>query len=463
MSPGSRDPGHNLVRKYAPMQNQASIKSSDKLYFGREIVFRDCPEGWLVISVDTANWLVMKSDFQRCLLENFIGGKTVGEVVRSVKTEQQMVEFKALLAAIYAREFARTDDVPRPVLLEGYKMLNCYVTNACNLRCEHCFMRSDIKLKNELSVDEWKKVLLDFKDAGGENVTFTGGEPMMKIGFLDLVKYTYGIGLKVTVLSNGLLWDDYSIPNIAPYISEIQISIDGVDEESNAKVRGSGHFDKVCETVVAFANCGVRTSVATTFTLDNLSDNTAGLYKSMIQNIKARCNSPVFFKLSKKILEGRNTTYSDEQNKDFYQRIVEIENCVDPDAKYSNFMEGHTPNLVARNCGFGGPSIGADGEAYFCNRISEVESYGNVRSKSISELMQIGHKLHIDTSVDELIPCKHCHLRYICSGGCRIDECNFKGKLRNHEGALLQVKCSDENKACLERKLIESFCYTYKF
>ena len=144
-------------------------------------------------------------------------------------------------------------------------------------------------------------------------------------------------------------------------------------------------------------------------------------------------------------------------------RIMEIEHALDPDAKYNNFMEGHTPNLIERNCGFGGISIGADGEVYYCNRISEVDSYGNINGRPIKPFMEKGHQLHLQTSVDNLIPCRTCHLRFICCGGCRIDECNFHGKLQNHSGALLQVKCNDDQIRRMERKMIESYLFYYKF
>jgi len=445
------------------MYNQACIKSSNKLLFCREIVFRRKSKGWLVISVLTANWIVLQSDYQKYLLERLISGNTIGEIIPFVKTEHQLLEFKSLLATIYARDFARIDTVPMPTQLEGNKMLNCYVTNACNLRCKHCFMHSGTIMENELPIEEWKRIMHSFKSCGGVSVTFTGGEPMMKRGFPDLVKYTRNLGLNVTILSNGTLWDDESISDIAPYISEIQISIDGVDEQSNSKVRGSGHFDKVKNTIIAFANRGVKTSVATTFIFENLSGDTASQYKSMVSEIKSKCTYPIFFKLSKRILFGRNINYSEEQNQEYYQRIVEIENGVDSAAKYQNFMEGHTPNLVAANCGFGGLSISSNGEVFYCNRISEVESYGSVRGKDLAGFIEIGCELHRKTAVDVISPCKDCYLRYICSGGCRIDDCNFRGKLHSHKGPLLQVKCSDSFRENLEIKMMESFEYTYKF
>ena len=65
---------------------------------------------------------------------------------------------------------------------------------------------------------------------------------------------------------------------LAPYIKEIQISLDGVDEQSNAMVRGNGYFNKTLDSVILFANQGVRTSVATTFTFQNLQELNRRVY-----------------------------------------------------------------------------------------------------------------------------------------------------------------------------------------
>lgn len=445
------------------MKKSRSVNSNDKFHFMGDIVFEHFKEGWLVVSVQSANWLVLQSDFQKNILEQLIAGNTVGEIVALAKTENDIKQIKMLFAAIFARQFANTEENHNIKYLEGYKMLNCYLTNACNLRCEHCFMRSGIKLKDELSFDDWKHVLKEFRNEDGESVTFTGGEPLMNIYFEELVKFAYSIGLSVTVLTNGTLWTKEKIDSLSSYISEIQISIDGVDEHTNAIIRGGNHFEKVKNIVIYFANKGVRTSVATTFTFKNIEDDLSEKYKQFVLDIKEQCNYPVFFKLSKKILKGREVDYSESDNSKYYKYIFDIEQNLDKFAQYNNFMEGHIPNLVERNCGFGGISIAANGEVYFCNRISEVESYGNVRTQSIKQFIEKGRKLHLETSVDTLIPCKDCYLRYICNGGCRIDDCNFKGKLQNHKGELRQIKCNKEYIMRLEQKMIDSFLFYYKF
>ena len=179
-------------------------------------------------------------------------------------------------------------------------------------------MLSGNKLENELTLGAWMKVLTSFKENGGEFVTFSGGEPLMFKNFPQIISHAHDLGLKSTVLSNGLLWSDKLIHELAPFIDEIQFSLDGVDEETNSVVRGSGHFEKVVDTIVKFANAGVKTSVATTFTYDNLNENTQTRYKNLVDLIKEKTfGKDVFFKLSKKLLPGRNVNFTAEENEKY--------------------------------------------------------------------------------------------------------------------------------------------------
>lgn len=435
----------------------------DILFFPEEIVTEKIANDILVISVTTANWIVLKNEAQLSFLNKLRSGLTVGQVVEEIESEEEMASFKSLLAAIFARKFANVGVLPNKEYLEGYKMLNIYITNACNLRCKHCFMKSGIRLNSELNLEDWIGILSDFKTSGGENVTFSGGEPLMFKEFADVLKYAYSIGLKTTILSNGLLWTETLIEELAPFIDEIQFSIDGVNEETNAAVRGVGYFNIVVEVVVKFANLGVKTSVSTTFTPENLDDEIHFKYKELVRAIEDRTTNEVFFKLSKKLLPGRAVNISIEENEKYSNRMKEIEQYVNKNADYENFIVGHSPNLIAVNCGLGGISISADGSVYFCNRIYEVESYGNVLEHPLSYFMEKGKEIHEETSVDNVEPCSGCFLRYICDGGCRIDDFDFAGKLKGTMKPYRQVTCTDEKRHKLMKRMIDAFDYFYDF
>ena len=363
----------------------------DILHFPEEIVVEKINDFYLVIAVQTANWIVLYNSRQIDFLNMLRSGKCVGDVIETVDSEEAMGDLKIVLAAIFARKFAGVNGEVTKEYLEGYKMLNIYITNACNLKCKHCFMLSGKKLENELTLEDWMKVLTSFKENGGEFVTFSGGEPLMFKNFPQIISHAHDLGLKSTVLSNGLLWSGKLIHDLALFIDEIQFSLDGVDEETNSMVRGSGHFEKVVDTIVKFANAGVKTSVATTFTYDNLNENTQTRYKNLVDLIKEKTSGKdVFFKLSKKLLPGRDVHFKAEENEKYSAIIKDIEKHVDENADYENFLAGHTANLVAINCGLGGISVSSDGNVYFCNRINEMESFGNVTEKPMSFFMEKG-------------------------------------------------------------------------
>lgn len=445
--------------RYFMSKKSGSYQVGDIICFSGSIELIPYEDITLALSVDTGNWIVLYNDSQLRYFKRLLSRATVGEVYAEASQEDGLPDLKRVLSSIYARTLGQVGHSPVPKVVNAFKYLNVYLTNACNLHCVHCFMNAGTKLANELSIEKWKTVLWDFSQAGGEFVTFTGGEPTMYGGFEEVVTFAHHLGLNVTVLSNGLLWTEKQILRMKPYIDEIQFSIDGVTEQENAKVRGKNHFQKVVDTVCCFALADVRTSVATTFTWENLS--TADEYKRFVDSIKERVGDRVFFKLTKKILPGRGRVFSDEENRRYYEQIDAIERYVDSTAGYANFIEGHEPNVMIRNCGFGGLSISSNGNVYFCNRIHEVDCFGNVNHDKVADVLEKGKQVLNDTAVENVSPCKECHLRYICGGDCRIDYFNFKGHLKGWEKEYVQTRCTDEFKTRLMKKMVDSFTFYY--
>ena len=436
------------------------IGLGDVLHFPSDIQYLTFHDRVLAVAVVTANWLVLPSKQSKFYLENLRKGSSIGEVLNNISNPEEKQQFIKLLSAIMARQFAGINEVPKPKYVQGYRMLNIYLTNACNLRCPHCFMKAGKRLQDELNCEDWKRVLKDFRECGGETVTFTGGEPLMNPAFREIIETAYQEGLQITVLTNGILWTDELIDEMSPKLAEVQISIDGTDDASNAKIRAAGTFETLVNNVIRFSNNGVRTSVATTFTNDNI--DSAAQYAELINRINEATNKKVIFNLTKKILPGRETQYTDEENQQYERRIRQIEEQIDANAKFVNFMEGHRPNLAAENCGFGGVSISANGNVYFCNRVLEVCSQGNVKDMPLADFLRQGESAHHETDVNHVEPCRTCAIRYICGGGCRIDEYDFKGRDWKYRQLFKQEKCSGLNPHLL-RMMVDSFENNYMF
>ena len=169
-------------------------------------------------------------------------------------------------------------------------------------------------------------------------------------------------------------------------------------------------------------------------------------------------------KATKKVAKAEKEyeSVSKEQNKAYETRIQQLEDLLDENAKFENFMDGHRPNLVARNCGFGGLSISADGNVYFCNRVLEIVPQGNVKELGLRCFLEKGEQAHYETGVEHVTPCSTCAIRYICGGGCRIDEYDFKGKTWEKGQTLHQLKCRGMNEHMLDM-MVESYEHKYSF
>lgn len=61
----------------------------------------------------------------------------------------------------------------------------------CNQKCVHCYAAGQVHAEEqELSTDEWKKILDKCREVGIPQITFTGGEPTMRDDLIELIRYS---------------------------------------------------------------------------------------------------------------------------------------------------------------------------------------------------------------------------------------------------------------------------------
>lgn len=148
------------------------------------------------------------------------------------------------------RRASHDDGTPRPVVVWA-------VTQACNLRCVHCYASAGAEpAPGELSHDEGRALLGDLKDFGVPAVLFSGGEPLHRADTIDLIAYAQSLGLSCTLSTNGLLIDDAVADRLAAIgLKYVGISLDG-SEARHDKLRGQkGAF---AGTLAAIDRCRAR-------------------------------------------------------------------------------------------------------------------------------------------------------------------------------------------------------------
>ena len=105
------------------------------------------------------------------------------------------------------------------------------ITGRCNYKCKHCYMWAPDAKYGELSHEECISIIDSFAECGVYNISITGGEPMVRSDFWELIDRMCFHGLRVTAIySNGALVTDRFLDNLEKRNLKpvIDMSFDGV-------------------------------------------------------------------------------------------------------------------------------------------------------------------------------------------------------------------------------------------
>ena len=114
-------------------------------------------------------------------------------------------------------------------------------TNACNLRCKHCYQNAGPKpLPNELTFEEKLNVLNQLDEMEIPSIAFSGGEPTIHPDFIPIVKEASRRGIYTAVATNGLAFASESFTDKAlkAGLNYVEVSLDSTDPKVHDEFRG---------------------------------------------------------------------------------------------------------------------------------------------------------------------------------------------------------------------------------
>ena len=152
--------------------------------------------------------------------------------------------------------------VTRPQLLKAPFLVVWNFTNACNLRCKHCYQNAGERLTNELSTKEKIAVVNELADAGVVAIAFSGGEPLASPEFFDIAKTVRDKGLYVALATNGtMLTKDKARILRKIDVCYVEVSLDAASPELHDSFRGiSGSYARSLEGIRNCVEEGIFTS-----------------------------------------------------------------------------------------------------------------------------------------------------------------------------------------------------------
>ena len=164
---------------------EMEIDVNKKFHFPSEVVVKKYKNNNLIIYTEGVLWLVL-SDEEKEIYDFLEKGGSIAEALENFD-ENNVIN---VVSQIQAKQFEH------PIVREAdEKNIYIYLTNNCNEYCKHCYMYAgDIKIQ-ELPPETWMNILIEYKECGGQGVTFTGGEVTVYKGFKNVIKKAHELGL----------------------------------------------------------------------------------------------------------------------------------------------------------------------------------------------------------------------------------------------------------------------------
>ncbi len=126
------------------------------------------------------------------------------------------------------------------MLTDSYRRKHDYlrvsITDKCNLRCRYCMPPEGVELlphDQVLRNEEFVRLIGIFASMGIGKVRFTGGEPLIRKGFIDIVSLTRSShpALELCLTTNGILLGDYIDDLHRLEVKKLNISLDTISRE----------------------------------------------------------------------------------------------------------------------------------------------------------------------------------------------------------------------------------------
>jgi len=154
--------------------------------------------------------------------------------------------------------------------------LRLSVTDRCNLRCTYCMPSGGIKLidrKEILTFEEILKAAGILSEIGIRKIKITGGEPLVRIGIIDLIKQIKKIEkiTDISITTNGILLNEYLDELYKVPVQGINISLDTLDRQKYKEITRGGEINQVLSVISNSINIGIK-SVKINTVITNLLD-----------------------------------------------------------------------------------------------------------------------------------------------------------------------------------------------
>jgi radical SAM protein with 4Fe4S-binding SPASM domain len=311
------------------------------------------------------------------------------------------------------------------------------VTGRCNLRCKHCLSDSGTPYQDELTTQEAKNLIDAFEAIKVFNISFSGGEPLIRPDIFELLEYSSRKKIGIELLTNGTLITKEVIDRFENInLFNVQISIDGIGT-THDEFRGiDGAYKRAVKATQLLRDADYEVVISSAVTKQNIGqinelidiaiDLGASAYKTTLfmpagrgkGNLDRLVLTPEDAKEFAFMLIDKKEEVEDKiviNNEVIYPWLTDI-------AENPNPPETKDHSKIGCTAGNSSLYIMPDGKIAPCPFLREFEA-GDIRKDNLREIWDNSTTFNIFRNVtcgDLKGKCNGCEfLGTRCYGGCR--------------------------------------------
>lgn len=282
------------------------------------------------------------------------------------------------------------------------------ITQACNLRCIHCYEgEKHIASSKQLTLDKWKDIIDQLANAEVQRVVVIGGEPCTHKHINDILIYLADRNISTTLFTNGNLLSDELLDTIVSRDIEVKVSLYGHVDEVHDKITGKpGSFKILINNIKYLTSKNIKVSVAIVLMKEN--EKYFNEIKEFLESIDVY---KIKFDVIREVFSGSQCNHIPSN-----KQIISMAKKSRPNfyIRKKEFDELFNKNT----CWHGKLVISEDGNILPCVFARNI-SFGNINNMSIEELLR-SDKLnkYWNYNFSNIKVCKDCEYRYACKD-CR--------------------------------------------
>lgn len=283
------------------------------------------------------------------------------------------------------------------------------LTYRCNEKCTHCYLdvfAPHVDVPGELTTQECLRVVDQLSDLGVLNLTFSGGEILVRRDFFEIAEYAHSKKFLLRLFTNGIMIDPAVAERIAslhPYV--VEISLYSANPQTHDAITQLNHsWELSVRALRLLHERGVRTVAKSPLMRENVREFRE--LESFAKGLGAQ------FRYDTTITPKDNGGLEPLAHRVSYDELVAFTR----DYIVPSVWVGRIVGNDARTCGISLNSMAIDpyGNIFPC--LQTRFNAGNLREMPIREIWQsspiwgeVGH-----LTVSELPVCRTCELRSLC-------------------------------------------------